>query len=141
MRITEEEAIKWGFVKDEKGNWRQAPFMDPKIQSGSSNALSRTKRDIRSESKKEVTNKEKVKRGDEEGNNYRIVVTSFRRRHFDPDNLCPKFFIDKLVELGLIEDDSSRYVSSVEKRVIKMSSDSGEEEKTIIEVFKGLRFK
>lgn len=34
-----------------------------------------------------------------------VRVTSFRRRLCDPDNLCPKYFIDCLRYAGLIPDD------------------------------------
>jgi hypothetical protein len=34
-----------------------------------------------------------------------VIVTSFRRRLLDQDNLCPKYFIDGLRYSGLIPDD------------------------------------
>jgi len=37
-----------------------------------------------------------------------VVVTSFRRRLCDPDNLCPKYFIDCLRYAGLIRDDTGK---------------------------------
>ena len=36
----------------------------------------------------------------------RVCVVSFRARLCDPDNLCPKYFIDCLRYAGLIADDS-----------------------------------
>ena len=42
-----------------------------------------------------------------------ILVTVFRRREGDPDNTCAKSEIDAFVDLGILTDDSSRYVRSV----------------------------
>ena len=36
----------------------------------------------------------------------RVCVVSFRARLCDPDNLCPKYFIDCLRYAGLIADDA-----------------------------------
>lgn len=36
----------------------------------------------------------------------RVCVVSFRARLCDPDNLCPKYFIDCLRYAGLIVDDA-----------------------------------
>ena len=36
----------------------------------------------------------------------RVCVVSFRARLCDPDNLCPKYFIDCLRYAGLIADDT-----------------------------------
>ncbi len=37
----------------------------------------------------------------------RVCVVSFRARLCDPDNLCPKYFIDCLRYAGLIADDTA----------------------------------
>lgn len=34
-----------------------------------------------------------------------VRITSFRRRLIDPDNLCPKYFIDSLRYAGIIPND------------------------------------
>lgn len=34
-----------------------------------------------------------------------VCITSFRKRLLDPDNLCPKYFIDCLRYAGLIPND------------------------------------
>lgn len=48
----------------------------------------------------------------------RIEVVSIRRQHCDPDNLVPKWWLDCIVEKGVIPDDSSKYISSIVKRVV-----------------------
>lgn len=37
-----------------------------------------------------------------------VSVTSFRCRLVDPDNLCPKYFVDCLRYAGLIQDDRAQ---------------------------------
>ena len=41
----------------------------------------------------------------------RVCIVSFRCRLIDPDNLCPKYFMDCLRYCGWIEDDSARHVT------------------------------
>ena len=41
----------------------------------------------------------------------RVCVVSFRARLCDPDNLCPKYFIDCLRYAGLIADDAPDYIT------------------------------
>ncbi len=69
----------------------------------------------------------------EASNSGRIAVriTSFRRRLLDPDNLCPKFFIDGLRYSGLIPDDRQEDIAlTVEQVKVKTK----EEERTEIEI-------
>ena len=40
----------------------------------------------------------------------RLCVTGFRRRLLDPDNFCPKYFIDCLRFAGIIQDDSPEFI-------------------------------
>lgn len=40
-----------------------------------------------------------------------ISVTSFRRRLCDPDNICPKYFIDCLRYAEIIEDDTAEHIT------------------------------
>ena len=40
-----------------------------------------------------------------------VRVVSFRRKLCDPDNLCPKYFIDCLRSAGLIRDDSPEHIT------------------------------
>ena len=49
----------------------------------------------------------------EDGNasRVRVCVVSFRARLCDPDNLCPKYFIDCLRYAGLIADDAPEYIT------------------------------
>ena len=64
---------------------------------------------------------------------YRLVVTSYCRRHTDPDNLCPKWFIDELVRAKILTDDSSKYIEAITKRATKISQK--EKERTVIEIY------
>ena len=41
----------------------------------------------------------------------RVRVVSFRARLCDPDNLCPKYFIDCLRYAGLIADDAPDFIT------------------------------
>lgn len=41
----------------------------------------------------------------------RVSVVSYRARLCDPDNLCPKYFIDCLRYAGLIRDDSPECIT------------------------------
>ena len=41
----------------------------------------------------------------------RVCVVSFRARLCDPDNLCPKYFIDCLRYAGLITDDAPEFIT------------------------------
>jgi len=70
----------------------------------------------------------------ESSNIYRIVVIAKRHRHFDTDNIVPKWAIDQLVEAGFLPDDSSKYVESLEKRVEKIKRSQRQE--TVIEIWK-----
>ncbi len=40
-----------------------------------------------------------------------VRITSFRRRLIDPDNLCPKYFIDCCRYCGWIPDDSAKEIT------------------------------
>lgn len=64
---------------------------------------------------------------------YKIVITSYRRRAFDPDNIWGKPYIDEIVAAGVIPDDSSDYVELIAKRVIRVKDP--QHERTVIEVF------
>lgn len=75
-----------------------------------------------------------AKGSSESGDMWGLIVTAYCRRHTDPDNLCPKWYIDELVRAGIILDDSSRHVAWIAKSVVKIGK--AEEEKTVIEVVK-----
>lgn len=60
-----------------------------------------------------------------------LRVTSFRCRLLDPDNLCPKYFIDCCRYAGLIPDDSPEFITlQVTQEKVKTKS----EERTEIEI-------
>ena len=52
----------------------------------------------------------------------KISVVSYRKKLLDPDNLCPKFFIDSLRYEGLIADDTAAHVV-IEVRQEKVKDD------------------
>lgn len=65
---------------------------------------------------------------------YTILITSYRKRDMDPDNLYPKNYIDQLVEAKIIPDDSSKHISEIIKRVRKVKSEK--DERTVIEILR-----
>jgi len=60
-----------------------------------------------------------------------VHVVSFRTRLCDPDNLCPKYFVDCLRYAGIIPNDREEDIS-LEVRQVKVSSKT--EERTEIEI-------
>lgn len=49
-----------------------------------------------------------------------VRITSFRKRLLDPDNLCPKYFVDALRYQKLIPDDSAKFIDlSISQRKSK----------------------
>lgn len=140
-RWTEEEAKAHGFVKDKHGNWQPAK-VDARIQRNDSRKVPKLEPDANREEKEEVrTYRADAGRGKQSNSGcvspntvgYKIVVTAHCRRHTDPDNLCPKYFIDRLREFRLIPDDSSEFIAEFIKRVKKV--EAWEPEVTEIEVF------
>lgn len=63
---------------------------------------------------------------------FRVVVTSFRCRLTDLDNLCPKWLIDALRYRGRIPDDSPDHIV-LEVRQQKVAHKS--EEGTLVEIW------
>jgi len=147
IRWTEEEAIEHGFRKDKKGNWYlpQAVKPGPKSSPNNSRSLPQPKPSIRNETKRsnapkktrKKSSQKRLKRASERDYSrfkcdcprFKIYVKSYRKRHLDPDNLCPKWYIDEIVKAGYLPDDSSKYVESIEKSVEKDS-----DERTVITV-------
>lgn len=62
-----------------------------------------------------------------------VRITSFRRRLLDPDNLCPKYFIDCLRYAEIIPDDRAEDIR-LEVSQVKVKSKS--DERTEIEIEK-----
>jgi hypothetical protein len=52
----------------------------------------------------------------------KVVIVSFRKRLIDPDNLCPKYFIDALRYCGIIKDDTAKHVV-IEVTQVKVKDD------------------
>lgn len=149
IRFTEEDAIKAGWKKDAKGNWSKVS-----VSSAHPRQVSKLESGAQQQKKGSHGSQGEDVRGREEGNGgssgapgvrgasravhsdqarYRIVVTAYCRRDTDPDNLCPKWFVDRLKEFGVMPDDSSVYVSEFVKRVVKI--ENWQPEQTMIEVF------
>lgn len=59
-----------------------------------------------------------------------VLVTSYRAKLTDHDNVCVKFAIDAIVHRGILQDDSPAFVESVTIRQVKVKNES--EEKTVV---------
>lgn len=138
MRITEEEAIQLGFVKDKDGQWHkgkpQNQSLEKSVPSISPREMPKSKSNIRKHNERKVKDKEELQTTNVEGVKFKIVVSSYRHRDIDPDNLCPKHYIDILVRRKVLPDDSSKYIESVEKKVFVIPRTDSE--RTEIEIFK-----
>lgn len=62
----------------------------------------------------------------------RVSVVSFRTRLCDPDNLCPKYFVDCLRYAGLIENDRPEDIS-LQVSQVKVRTKSEERTEITIE--------
>jgi len=136
IRWTEEEAIEYGFKKDENGGWVSPNATKVKAgpKSRDSGQVSQSKRGVLKQVTGKDASKEGVQGGGEESPQRFIVsITSYRRRHLDPDNLCPKWYIDEIVRAGYIPDDSSKFIVRVEKQVVKI--EAPERQRTVIQIF------
>lgn len=149
IRFTEEEAKAYGFIKV-NGDWVRGDKKTSRPNPHST-TLPITKSDSSIVAKEQNERKERTKTrskkshriiNDRTNHNdkesvsdriYKINVISYRVRLCDPDNLVPKYYIDEMVRAGIIPDDSSKYIQSIEKKVIKVKKT--EEEKTVIEVW------
>lgn len=60
-----------------------------------------------------------------------IRITSYRRRLLDPDNLCPKYFVDCLRYAEIIKDDRDQ---DIELTVRQSKVKTRQEERTEIEI-------
>lgn len=73
-----------------------------------------------------------ARKGKEENPTRHVVgVRSFRTRLCDPDNLCPKYFIDALRYAGAIPDDRPQ---DIELHISQTKVSSKSQERTEIEV-------
>lgn len=158
IRWTEEEAKQRGYKQDDKGDWhspkasRTSPLKEAKkveaqlcdainlrLRDSGQSALSKSSQGDDSKGKNGTSQKRTQKsrkslsRENDAGKRYRIRVTSFRLRDFDPDNIYSKWYVDQLVKAKIIPDDSSKYVDCVTKWVIPVAT--AEEERTLVEVY------
>lgn len=143
MRWTEDEAREFGLRKDKDGNWYQpAPSRTARSGRKGSNTREMPKSQcaIRIGAEKQEEQENREGKTGEVGNKkgvketYVIRVVSYRHRDMDPDNLCPKVWIDELVKLDYLPDDIGGYVDRVVKvvEVIKKT----DQERTEIEIWK-----
>lgn len=145
LRWTEEEAKAHGYRKDAKGEWYwpssfnrpdgrpvRARGLEQKLRDNDPGPVSESECSVREEPEEQTTLK-KAGEAENQASIFRIVVIAYRKRHLDPDNLCPKWYIDELVKQNIIPDDSSRYVQAIEKRVMKTTGP----ERTVIQVYRG----
>jgi hypothetical protein len=65
------------------------------------------------------------------GQRFLVLVTSFRRRLLDEDNLCEKFHVDCCRHAGLLPDDSAK-TTRIETRQVIVKDD--EDLRTEIEI-------
>lgn len=158
--MSEEEAYNLGFRKDSNGNWSKPP---EKSKNSPSKKNIRPENTRKSDGTKRVTSGRTTKKqegavqslgSEEKGDSkkakkrsnsgtkgvrehprYKIVVIAKRMNatRFDPDNLIPKWYIDEIVRAGVIPDDKTKYIESVEKMVKR--ANSKEDEETIIEIY------
>lgn len=127
---TEEDARKFGFVKDAKGNWHRKAA----VRSNDTRKVSGAERVPRVSAEKKTAAKEGSKASSDDSNRrFRVVITSYRWHHLDPDNVFAKFFLDELVTRGILPTDSSTHVDEVAKRVVKINPT--QEERTVIEIY------
>lgn len=113
--------VNWTSENLNAYNTRQASHGD----SGSESKGAEPKRIIRHESVGQAPRKEGYP------NRFKVSIVSYRKRLIDPDNLCPKYFIDALRYEGLIPDDTAREIVlevRQEKAVTKCF------ERTVIEI-------
>lgn len=64
---------------------------------------------------------------------FRIILISYRTRHIDPDNLCPKYAIDCLRYSGAIQDDDVGTISEVVTKQEKVKFKKEERTEILIE--------
>lgn len=62
---------------------------------------------------------------------YTVLVTSYRKRLLDEDNLCEKYHVDGLRYCGILPSDSARRTKI---RVFQIQIRGNEEEKTVIHI-------
>jgi hypothetical protein len=125
MRWTKEEALIYGFKQKANGEW----YLPGISHSGQ---VPKPKSSVCQKPEKPITPQKTRKIKSEKGYKFDVRIVSYRKRHLDPDNLCPKWYIDEIVRAGLIPDDSSRYIRFVIKQVVVGKG----EERTVIKIFR-----
>ena len=116
---SEDELRRRGYVETADGSYTKVGERNifPCSRNQDSREVSQPEPSVLPEEKRSDEIKERAKRSSKGGDQFTIIVDSYRKRYMDPDNLCPKWYIDEIVKAGIIPDDSSRYVKEVKKRV------------------------
>lgn len=123
IRWTEAEAREHGFRQDSDGEWyhpdrhsSSGRISSPR-RSHHPRAVSESKPNVHGAAPAAIKTAKRTEDESKDGD-YRIFVVAYRRRHVDPDNLCPKWYIDELVKANILPDDSSKYIESITKKVV-----------------------
>src|SRR5262245_56261030 len=90
MKVTSEKLRNLGYVERD-GEW---------VKTGRASSCAESQSPLRDDPVATPSRKNR------DANRVRVRVVSFRARLCDPDNLCPKYFIDCLRYAGLIADDA-----------------------------------
>lgn len=122
---SEEELRLRGYVQQPDGSYERTYIQIPR-------QMPQSKPSVQPEQKRHDETQKRDEKDSKRRDQFSIVVTSFRKRHMDPDNLCPKWYIDELVRAKIIPDDSSRYIKEIKKQVVKTKG----EEYTTIKIIK-----
>lgn len=151
--FTKEDLIARGFHEGLDGNWYgsqgqkqradrdylQRKSSGREVREEVSGDDTRPVSDVkRNTSRRETKGPAKKRKGTKSGGaasspRWLIVVTVYASYYVDPDNLCPKWYIDAIVKEGLLPGDSSRDILRVEKSAVKVPSIK--DEKIVIECF------
>jgi len=148
LNWSEDELRLKGYTKGSDGVYRRPGKEGPNINSKSreqscsiqidrdkdSGEMPESEQSVCFKKKRGDGTKKRTERVSAEGNQFTIIIDSYRKRDMDPDNLCPKWYIDEIVGAGIIPDDLSVYVREVRKRVHKVK----DEEYTKITIIKWL---
>ena len=119
---SEDQLKKLGFKPVSKTLWV------PDIRTGNRRKSSKLERDSRYKPKKKARNKTEVQ------GRFRVRYEVYRKRLLDYSNICYKWYEDKLVEHGILPDDTAKYVDAAE--LVQYKCKKGEKERVVIKVYR-----
>lgn len=129
--FTQEDLIKLGYQMGQNGEYyARATERARNIQNLNQGQMPKLESSIKSKPKRPTKAKSQTKATNQRS--YRIEIIAYHRRYIDPDNLAPKWGIDALRGIAF-PDDSSEYISKIDKRVVKI--DKSQEERWEIVVY------